>query len=281
MGLSNILFTIVLLGSLLFFGFSARRLLSYLQVGKSEDRFDRPLLRMQRVVKIALLQTKLLREPLAGFMHLAIFWGFLALIGAVVESIGQGVTGHFSFRFLGGLYSFITFTQEIFCVLVVVSVALALWRRFIARVKRLQVDAHGNVDAAVILVWIFLIVSTLLFQNAACISLEKYSAGLQYPISSAMAAIFSGNASTNAWSQVFWWTHILLVLGFLNYLPYSKHLHVLTSIPNVYFSSLTSRGALKPIALNDESATKFGASDVEDLTWKQLLDGYTCRWNKG
>ena len=276
MGLSNILFTIVLLGSLLFFGFSARRLLSYLQVGKSEDRFDRPLLRMQRVVKIALLQTKLLREPLAGFMHLAIFWGFLALIGAVVESIGEGVTGHFSFRFLGGLYSFITFTQEIFCVLVVVSVALALWRRFIARVKRLQVDAHGNVDAAVILVWIFLIVSTLLFQNAARISLEKYSAGLQYPISSAMAAIFSGNASTNAWSQVFWWTHILLVLGFLNYLPYSKHLHVLTSIPNVYFSSLTSRGALKPIALNDESATKFGASDVEDLTWKQLLDGYTC-----
>jgi len=276
MGLSNILFTIVLLGSLLFFGFSARRLLSYLQVGKSEDRFDRPLLRMQRVVKIALLQTKLLREPLAGFMHLAIFWGFLALIGAVVESIGEGVTGHFSFRFLGGLYSFITFTQEIFCVLVVVSVALALWRRFIVPVKRLQVDTHGRVDAAVILVWIFLIVSTLLFQNAARISLGEYSAGLQYPISSAMAAIFSGNASTNGWSQVLWWTHILLVLGFLNYLPYSKHLHVLTSIPNVYFSSLNSRGALKPIALNDESATKFGASDVEDLTWKQLLDGYTC-----
>jgi Fe-S oxidoreductase len=276
MGLSNILFTIVLLGSLLFFGFSARRLLSYLQVGKSEDRFDRPLLRMQRVVKIALLQTKLLREPLAGLMHLAIFWGFLALIGAVVESIGEGVTGHFSFRFLGGLYSFITFTQEIFCVLVVVSVALALWRRFIVPVKRLQVDTHGRVDAAVILVWIFLIVSTLLFQNAARISLGEYSAGLQYPISSAMAAIFSGNASTNGWSQVLWWTHILLVLGFLNYLPYSKHLHVLTSIPNVYFSSLNSRGALKPIALNDESATKFGASDVEDLTWKQLLDGYTC-----
>jgi Fe-S oxidoreductase len=231
---------------------------------------------MQRVVKIALLQTKLLREPLAGFMHLAIFWGFLALIGAVVESIGEGVTGHFSFRFLGGLYSFITFTQEIFCVLVVMSVALALWRRFITRVKRLHVDTHGNVDAAVILVWIFLIVSTLLFQNAARISLGEYNAGLRYPISSAMAAIFSGSASADGWSHVLWWTHILLVLGFLNYLPYSKHLHVLTSIPNVYFSSLNSRGALKPIALNDESAAKFGASDVDDLTWKQLLDGYTC-----
>ena len=276
MGLSNILFTIVLLGSLLFFGFSARRLLSYLQVGKSENRFDRPLLRVQRVIKIALLQSKLLREPLAGFMHLAIFWGFLALIAAVVESIGEGITGHFSLRFLGGVYSFITFTQEIFCVLVIVSVALALWRRFIVRVGRLQVSTRGNADAAVILVWIFLIVSTLLFQNAARISLGEYSAGLNYPISSTAAALFSGNASTVGWSQMLWWTHIVLVLGFLNYLPYSKHLHVLTSIPNVYFSSMKSRGALKPIALNDESATKFGASDVDDLTWKQLLDGYTC-----
>jgi len=276
MGPSNILFTIVLLASLLFFGFSARRLLSYLQIGKPEDRFDRPLRRLQRVMNVALLQTKLLREPLAGLMHGAIFWGFLALIVAVVESIGEGITGHFSFRFLGRIYSLITFTQEIFCVLVVVSVALALWRRFISRVKRLQAGAHGNADAAVILVWIFLIVSTLLLQNAARISLGEYSSGLRYPISSAMAAIFSGNASTDGWSRAFWWTHIVLVLGFLNYLPYSKHLHVLTSIPNVYFSTLKSRGALTPIALNDETATKFGVSDVDDLTWKQLLDGYTC-----
>ncbi len=276
MGPSNILSTIVLLASLSFFGFSARRLLSYLQIGKPEDRFDQPLRRLQRVMNVALLQTKLLREPLAGLMHGAIFWGFLALIAAVVESIGEGITGHFSFRFLGRIYSLITFTQEIFCVLVVVSVALALWRRFISRVKRLQAGAHGNADAAVILVWILLIVSTLLFQNAARISLGEYGSGLRYPISSAMAAIFSGNASTDGWSRAFWWTHIVLVLGFLNYLPYSKHLHVLTSIPNVYFSSMKSRGALTPIALNDETATKFGASDVDDLTWKQLLDGYTC-----
>jgi Fe-S oxidoreductase len=276
MGLSNILFTCVLLASLLFFGFSARRLLSYLQVGKSEDRFDRPLRRLQRVMNVALLQTKLLREPLAGLLHCAIFWGFLTLIAAVVESIGEGITGHFSLRFLGRVYSVITFTQEIFCVLVVVSVAIALWRRFISRVKRLQAGTHGNADAALILVWIFLIVSTLLFQNAARISLGEYSAGLRYPVSSSIAAIFAGNNSTNGWSQLFWWTHIVFVLSFLNYLPYSKHLHVLTSIPNVYFSSMKVRGALKPIALNDETATTFGASDVDDLTWKQLLDGYTC-----
>ncbi len=231
MGLSNILFTIVLAASLVCFGFSARRLISYLQSGKPDDRFDHPLVRLQRVVKIALLQTKLLREPLAGILHIAIFWGFLALIAAVVESICEGLTGHFSLRFLGGVYSLITFTQEIFCILVVVSVALALWRRFVSRVKRLRVGAHGSADAAVILFWIFLIVSTLLFQNAARVSLGIYPEGPAHPVSSAMASLFSGNASAEVWSQIFWWSHILLVLGFLNYLPYSKHLHVLTSIP--------------------------------------------------
>ena len=276
MGLSNILFTALLVASFLFFGTSVRRLLAYLQTGKPEDRFDRPFVRLRNVVKVALLQSKILREPLAGLLHVAIFWGFLALIAAVVESIGEGIAGHFSLRFLGGIYSLLTFTQEIFCLLVIVAVAAALWRRFVSKVKRLQVDAHGNADAAVILVWILLIVSSLLLQNASRISLGEYSAGLNYPLSSSLAGLFSGDAASSVWSRIFWWMHIVLVLGFLNYLPYSKHLHVLTSIPNVYFSSLKARGALKPIDLADESAVKFGAADVDDLTWKQLLDGYTC-----
>ncbi|MEK7749159.1 MAG: (Fe-S)-binding protein, partial [Bacteroidota bacterium] len=97
-------------------------------------------------------------------------------------------------------------------------------------------------------------------------------------IGRAMIPMFSSIQWTNVqvWFEAFWWTHMLFVLGFLNYLPYSKHLHILTSIPNVYFTSLKSRGALKPINLEAEGIEKFGASDVEDLTWKQLLDGYTC-----
>jgi Fe-S oxidoreductase len=272
MALTNILFAVVLLVSFVLFGFSARRLLSYLQIGRPENRFDNLFERVQRVVRIALLQTKLMREPLAGLLHLAIFWGFVVLVVAVIESIGDGISGHFSFRFLGRLYSLITFSQEMFCLLVIVAIGLALWRRFVSRVRRLQAGAHGNLDAALILAWIFFIVSTLLLQNAARISLGEYNSGLQYPISSHLASILSGAV----WSHGLWWTHILLVLGFLNYLPYSKHLHVLTSIPNVFFSNLKPRGALKSINLNDETATKFGVADVEDLTWKQLLDGYTC-----
>ncbi len=274
---SNIIFTIFLLASFAFFAFSVRRLLAYLQIGKpAPERFKDIPERLKRVVKIALLQTKLLREPLAGMMHLAIFWGFLVLVVAVLESIGEGIAGHFSFRFLGRFYALITFSQEAFCVLVAVSIVIALWRRFISKVRRLQVDSHGNFDAALILVWIFLIVSTLLFQNAARISLGYYPAGLRYPVSSSLASMFGGNNATAALGETFWWSHIVLVLGFLNYLPYSKHLHVLTSIPNVFFSNTDARGALKALNLNDEHATKFGVSDVEDLTWKQLLDGYTC-----
>jgi Fe-S oxidoreductase len=90
------------------------------------------------------------------------------------------------------------------------------------------------------------------------------------------SSMFDYSQTTFFFEMVFWWMHIGLVLMFLNYLPYSKHLHVLTSIPNVYFASLQPKGALTPINLNDETLTKFGVSDMEDLTWKQLLDGYTC-----
>ncbi len=276
MTVTNSVFTILLILSFIAFGISVRRLINDLAVGKPDARFDNIGERLKRVVSIALAQKKLLREPLAGILHLAIFWGFAALIAAVVESIGEGLAGHFSLAFLGKTYSVVTFSQEIFCVLVMVAVVLALWRRFITRVKRLQVDKHGSLDAVLILAWIFLIVSSLLLQNAARISLGQYHAGIHYPVSSNMAAIFSGGESAHAWEQVFWWTHITLVLGFLNYLPFSKHLHVLTSIPNVYFSNLKPRGALKPLNLNDETVTKFGATDIDDLTWKQLLDGYTC-----
>ncbi len=276
MEVKNLVFTAVLVASFIFFGVSVRRLLSYLQTGRRDDRFDNIGERLKRVAKVALLQSKLLREPVAGLTHCAIFWGFLVLVVAVVESIGEGIAGHFSFRFLGRFYSLITLSQEVFCVLVIVSVLVALWRRFVSRIKRLQVGGHGNIDALLILVWIFFIVSALLLQNASRISLGVYAAGLRYPVSSHVARMFSGSAATSAWSSGFWWTHILLVLGFLNYLPHSKHLHVLTSIPNVFFSSLNARGALKRIDLNDETATKFGVLDTDDLTWKQLLDGYTC-----
>ena len=276
MELHQIAFSLLFLASIGLFGFSVKKLIATLRLGKAENRFDNIPRRLKNVFTIAILQTKLMREPVAGTFHVMIFWGFIALSLVVVESIIEGITGHFSFSFLGAGYSIITFSQEIFCVLVMIGVAGSLWRRFITKVQRLQVDAHGSKDAAMILGWIFLIVTTTLFQNATRIAIGVYQPGAQFPVSSVLATFFSYNQTTYFAEILFWWGHITLVLAFLNYLPYSKHLHVLTSVPNVFFASLKPKGALTPINLQDETLTKFGASDVEDLTWKQLLDGYTC-----
>ncbi|MFZ4619287.1 MAG: heterodisulfide reductase-related iron-sulfur binding cluster [Bacteroidota bacterium] len=278
MELSQLAFTLVFLGSITLFGFSAKKVLATLRLGKADNRFTDIPKRLKNVLSIAILQTKLMREPVAGTLHVMIFWGFLALSLVVIESIIEGIFGHFSFSFLGAGYSVITFSQEIFCLLVMLGVLGSLWRRFITKVKRLQVDAHGSKDAAMILTWIFLIVSTTLLQNAARIGIHMHEAGWNYPISSTLSSVlgFDYSQGTYVAEGLFWWMHISLVLAFLNYLPYSKHFHVLSSLPNVYFSSLKPKGALTPINLQDETLTKFGATDIEDLTWKQLLDGYTC-----
>lgn len=278
MDLNQIAFILFFLASISLFGFSVKKFLATLKLGKSDNRFGDIPKRIKNVLLIAILQTKLMREPVAGSLHVMIFWGFIALSLVVVESILEGLFGHFSFAFLGGGYSVITFSQEIFCILVMLGVLGSLWRRFITKVKRLQVDAHGSKDAAMILAWIFLIVTSTLLQNSARIGMNVYQAGWNYPVSSFLSALigFEYSQWTYLAERVFWWGHIGLVLAFLNYLPYSKHFHVLSSVPNVFFSSLKPKGALTPINLQDENLTKFGASDIEDLTWKQLLDGYTC-----
>ncbi|MEX0602441.1 MAG: (Fe-S)-binding protein [Bacteroidota bacterium] len=275
----NIVFLIVLLASLGFFAYSVRRLVMMLGLGKSDNRFDRMGERLKNVLVVAFGQTKLLREPVAGLMHAFIFWGFVVLLSAVVEAIGEGVFPGFSLNVIGAApYEALAFLQDFFAGLVIVGVGIALFRRYVVRPKRLELDLHSKLDATGILVAILIIMITMLGQNATRMLLEEPElAGARF-LSAAVMPWFSSldGATLHIWFDSFWWVHIVLVLAFLNYLPYSKHLHVLTSVPNVLFSSLRPRGALKPLDLEAENVEKFGASDVEDLTWKQLLDGYTC-----
>jgi len=277
MPVKYIAFLVVFIISLAFFFYSVRRLLLHLRIGKSENRFDRPLSRIKNVIVVAFGQSKLMREPLAGLMHAMIFWGFVILLSAVLESVGEGLIPGFSLRWILNvrLYEFLAFLQDLFAGLVVVSVFVALYRRYIARPKRLEVDLHGKLDATAILLAILFIMGTMMGQNATRMVEHDPELAFSRFVSRSLMPLFDAS-SAHTWFEVFWWTHILLVLAFLNYLPYSKHLHVLTSVPNVYFTSLKPRGGLKPLDLEAEGVEKFGASDVEDLTWKQLLDGYTC-----
>ncbi len=279
MEIKNFLFIPIFLTAIGFFAFNVKKIISYVKLGQPENRFDNPAERIKNVLKIGLAQSKILREPVAGFIHVAIFWGFLLFLAAVLESILQGFYSQFSLEFLGPIFSLITFTQDIFGLLVIVAVLWALFRRFVQKVKRLDVEGH-KFDAAFILCMIMTVVISMFGQNAAHIINHNFqlSAWEVRPVSNLLANIFyaDGASATTAY-EVFWWIHILTVFTFLNFLPYSKHFHVVTSLPNVYFKKIgTQQHALKKLNLEDENLTQYGASDIEHLSWKQLLDGYTC-----
>lgn len=281
MTLKSIIFGIILIASFAFFIYNVFRLISYLRIAKPENRFDNPAIRLKNVVIKAFGQSKLLREKFAGVLHFIIFWAFMIFITAVLEAIIQGFYPEFNLSFLKSGYTIISIVQEIFGVAVLAAILLSFYRRFIAKVKRLQVGAKGQLDAAFILTMIFFIVLSMFGQYASHFALNNFKS-LPYefrPVAEYIGANLFSNGSLNpsAMYELFWFVHILLILTFLNYLPYSKHLHILSSIPNVYFEKIgNSKFVLKKLNLEDENAESFGASDVDELTWKNLLDGYAC-----
>lgn len=276
MNYQNVIFIFVLIAAFGFFGYSVKNLISYLKLGRKEVRTDNIAARFKKVITVAFGQSKLLREPVAGWMHFFIFWGFVILLSSIIGSIGEGFYSSFSFSFLGALFPVLIFAQEAVALLVVLSILTAFYRRLILKPKRLE--GHSSGEAYLILTLILLIMLTMYGQYSVKAALSFSDVNSYRFISSALAPLFSNmnfNSAENIY-HIFWWSHILLVLGFLNYLPYSKHTHVLTSIPNVFLSKLTSPGALRPINLNDENLTRFGSADIEDFSWKQLLDSVTC-----
>lgn len=277
--MKTIFFIVVLLAATGIFILSARKILKLINLGKPINRFNDIKTRIKNVFVIAIAQTKLFRDPVAGIVHALIFWGFILFISAVVETFIQGFFPSFNFSFLGYIFSLMTITQDLFGLLVIVSVLISLYRRFVLKVKRLDVEKHGKFDAAFILIMILFVVISMFGQNAS----HYVMAGkLDYevrPIISYLAGImYQGDKNAASLGfEIFWWLHVFLILGFLNYLPYSKHLHVLTSIPNVYFSKTgDEKNILQPINFEDENAEYFGADDVQKLSWKQLLDGFSC-----
>lgn len=244
-------------------------------MSKQENRFGDVKQRLVNTFEIAFLQTKLFRQKLPGFLHFCIYWGFIVLGIIVVEGIIEGFFPAFNLSFLGPLYPIITVTTDFFGALVFVVVLFSLIRRYIGTPKRLQVEKSSRLDATFILLLIMLVMITMFGANVERILLGN-DEGVR-PVSEFLAKLFGGSGSHTMY-EVFWWGHNLVVLGFLNYLPYSKHFHVLSSVPNTYFSNyrIEPNGVLKSINFEDESIEQYGVKDVQDLTWKQVLDGYTC-----
>lgn len=273
-GLKNVIFAVIFIAAFAFLIKNSLRLISYLKVGQPENRTDRISERIKKMFVVAIAQSKILRETSGGLVHVGIFWGFLVLLFSVINSIAAGFGIPHVLNFLGPVFSIITIATDIFCITIVVAVIWALWRRYIQKVERLQVE-HEKIEAAFILGMIFTIVTSLTFENASAQAMGTDASNAVRPIASAIAPFISMGFAPLL-HEICFWIHIILIFAFMNYLPYSKHLHVMTSVPNVFLSNLGPVNKLEKIDFEQEGVEKFGVLDIEDLKWKNLLDGYTC-----
>ncbi len=274
--IKTIVFALIFIAAMVFLYTSLKKVLGLMKVAKAEDRSDNAGARIANVLKIAIGQSKIFRDSAAGPVHAGIFWGFLVFLFSASEGVIQGFYHGFTWGFLGPLYSLITLSTDIFCVVIIIAIVIAFLRRFVFKIERLQGDKSEVLDATIVLGAIFTITVSLLIQNAAHSVLIPGEAWAIRPVSSAIGASIISLSSAGTVYEVCWWIHIITILGFANFLPYSKHFHVYTSIPNVYFGKLGFPNSLETIDFEDESIEKFGVVDIDDLSWKNILDSYSC-----
>jgi Fe-S oxidoreductase len=282
MGSANVAFLLVLVIALAAFSFSAQRLYRFLRIGKDEPRWNNIGKRTWNLLSIGVFQRKILRDPVAGPLHALVFWGFVVLTVGSVEILVSGVFPGLAFRnwLPSGPYALFVLSQEGFAAFVLVAVTILLYRRIVVRPKRLQGDGVHSGDAILILSMIAGLMITLILTSAFDRVVEPHLPMVVQPVSAPVAFAFSWVTpfSAAAIRDASWWAHAIILLAFLNYLPYSKHLHVIVSLPNTFLSNTSGPGiigAMKPMDLEAETE-QFGASDVHHLTWKNLLDGYSC-----
>ncbi|WP_378187721.1 4Fe-4S dicluster domain-containing protein [Aquimarina sp. W85] len=307
----NILFVIALLAGIGFFSNNVRKIVRNIKLGKDIDRTDNKSERFKNMAMIALGQSKMVRRPIAGILHIIVYVGFIIINIEVLEIIIDGIAGtHRIFSFLGGVYDFLIASFEILAFLVLIGVIIFWTRRNITKIKRFwanEMKGWPKSDANIILYFEVVLMLLFLTMNAADVQLQNMGAAHyvkagSFPISSFIAPLFEGMSMSSliVLERAAWWLHILGILLFLNYLYYSKHLHILLAFPNTYFANLKPKGQFKnldavtqevklmmdpsadPFAAAPETDVeegepdKFGAADVTDLNWVQLLNAYTC-----
>ncbi|MBC7398673.1 MAG: (Fe-S)-binding protein [Mucilaginibacter sp.] len=301
--ISQILFILVLIAAIYLFSKNASKIRRNILLGKDVNRSDRPAERWVVMAKVALGQTKMTKRPVAALMHFFIYVGFIIINLEVLEIMIDGIFGsHRIFsKPLGSLYGLLIGGFEALAILVLVACVVFLARRNIIRLKRFsgtEMTAWPKNDANYILLIEICLMTAFLTMNAADYKLQAlhfghYVQAGSFPVSSLIAPILSNNTGTLAIiERCCWWFHIIGILAFLNYLPYSKHFHILLAFPNTWYSNLEPKGEFTNMASvtnevkamldpsfvpeNNGEIARFGAKDVTDLTWKNLMEAYTC-----
>lgn len=308
--ISSIIFSILLIGSSAFFFINVKKIRRNILLGKDISITDNKSKRLKTMVLVALGQKKMFTRPVAALLHLCLYVAFVITQIELIEIVFDGITGHHrAFReALGGFYTFMVSFIEILTVLAFIGTIGFLARRNLLKLPRLnmaELNGWAKLDANVILLMELTLICFIFMMNGAdevlyqrgdshAANLGDGSLGLS--ISKHLGPLIYGGMPTaglHVIERIGWWGHIIMVFSFLNYLPYSKHLHILLAFPNTYFSNLKAKGqfdnlfevtdvvkpnfdpAYQPV-LDPNAVIKFGVKDVTDLTWKQLLDAYSC-----
>ena len=305
-------FIILFVAGSVFFTINVRKIIRNINLGKDIDRKDQPAERFKLMTLVALGQKKMFARPIPAILHLFLYAAFVITQIELIEIIVDGISGsHRIFRpSLGGFYTFMVSFIEILSVLAFIGTIAFLARRNLLKVPRLvksELNGWPKLDANFILIAEIILICFIFMMNGADEVL--YSRGLSHAanlgdgslgliISSKIGPLLFGGMSEGGLhvvERIGWWGHILMVFGFLNYLPYSKHLHIVLAFPNVYFANLNPFGKFTnlesvtnevkammdpsftpPPPANPDQPMRFGAKDVTDLSWKQLLDSYSC-----
>ena len=302
----QLIFSVLTLASFGFFAFNLRKIAQNIHMGLPLDRTDRKADRWRTMLLVALGQKKMFTRPIPALLHLSLYAAFVITQIELVEILVDGISG--SHRFfqdsLGGFYTFMISFIEILSVLAFIGTIAFLARRNMLKLPRLSMKelvGWPTLDANLILVFELILISFIFTMNGADEVLrQQVNQTNGFAISSWFGPLlFGGITDTHTLhilEQIGWWGHILMVYTFMNYLPYSKHLHIFMAFPNTFYSKLDPKGQFTNMqsvtnevklmldpnadpyaaAPPDAAPARFGAKDVTDLTWKNLMDAYSC-----
>ena len=298
---SQILFIIITLAAVALFSYNLKKVIRNIRLGKAVNRSDQPQKRFMTMLKVAFGQTKMFFRPIPATLHLVVYLGFVIINLEVLEIMIDGIFGtHRIFGGLGIFYDVLIGSFEFLALGVWLACAIFLIRRNIIKLKRfsgVEMTSWPKSDANYILITEILLMTAFLTMNAADAKLQLMGAGHYttagtFPVSQfLMSFLPNAEQSLITIERTCWWFHIVGIFAFLNYLPYSKHFHILFAFPNTYFSNLEPKGEFTNMqsvtnevkAMLDPSFTppetevgRFGAKDVNDLNWVNLMNAYTC-----
>lgn len=307
--IANILFAVALVLGIGYFAKNVKKLIRNIKLGRETDLSGDKGQRWKNMTMIALGQSKMVVRPIAGIMHIIVYVGFVIINIEVLEIIIDGLLGtHRIFSFMGSLYDLLIASFEVLAFLVIVAVIIFWVRRNVIRLKRFvkpEMEGWPKKDGNLILYIELVLMFLFLTMNASDLQLQQMGAAHYvkagaFPVSQFIAPLFEGMSQGTLVliERTAWWLHILGILFFLNYLYFSKHLHILLAFPNTFYGKLNPQGQFNnleavtnevklmmdpsadPFAASTgddvEELAKFGASDVMDLSWVQLMNAYTC-----